>query len=120
MGPDLDRLWNVLDGRVGGVGCGRTYAACQLAVGALGVGEKHILFLVPEPEWVYHVSKMLTTILTEQGHEYRLIARGRYRVGDAEILITVPTPNTLAGRSHWATVTDGLGYPPFLGKDMKG
>jgi len=66
---DLDRLHQVVEGKLRGRGAGRTFAACHNLAGILETCDENIsiAWIIPRMSWVFHIRPMLERVLEEHG-----------------------------------------------------
>ncbi len=96
MPTDLDRLHKVAEwDRVPNVrpsihrGGGVTYYDCHLVVGAVELGEEHILCVLPELRWWSHVVPMLSKIFFERDLPLITVSNRRMKSGESTIEFVV-------------------------------
>lgn len=65
MSTDINRLHNVLEGRVYGRRCGKTFALCHLMAWCIETGETQIDILLSALDDWRHMSRILEAVLRE-------------------------------------------------------
>ena len=76
MPTDIDRLHDVIEERVGGRGCGKTFAVCHILAGLIELGRcDHIHVLVTVYRDIEHILPMLWRTCDEYGIEIRRTCR---------------------------------------------
>jgi hypothetical protein len=96
---DIDRLHAVINGKLTGRGCGKTYATCHEIAGFVEVGETEILCIVPIFGWLTWLRAMLIEVLQEHGLEVQFLANDALRCGESTIRFILDRHRDLVGRS---------------------
>lgn len=85
MTTDIDRLHDVIDGKLVYRGCGKTYAQCHQIVGFVDLDELYVTCAVDYVHDLYHIWPMLQEVAEEAGHQFEHIGPNAVRIGSTDV-----------------------------------
>lgn len=104
MTTDIDRLHDVLL-HGGGPGSGKTHALCHTVAGALEVNpDEDAVVVVPQRDWMRHVTPMLCEVLKEHGFHPEQWGRSKLSLRDGRCIYFIVADHQELLRGHHGPV----------------